>query len=61
MRRARRWFAAVAVMTLFAGCTTTSDVGGDAFTPEDALWAGAYVAVLVLGVIGARVLLDSNE
>jgi len=61
MRRARRWFAAVACLTLFAGCTATSDVGSDAFTPDDALWVGVYVGAFVLAVFGARVLLDNKE
>jgi len=61
MRRVRRWFAAVVVMALFAGCTTTSDVGGDAFTPDDALWVGVYIGALVLGVIGAKILVEDHE
>ncbi len=60
MRRARRWFAIIAPL-LLAGCASSSDVGGDAFTPEDALWTGLYFGAIVLGVVGAKVLLEGNE
>jgi len=61
MRRVRRWIAAAVVMTLFAGCATSSDVGGDAFTVGDAVWTGLYFAALVLGVVGAKILVESHQ
>ncbi|HKS17213.1 MAG TPA: hypothetical protein VJU16_07860 [Planctomycetota bacterium] len=61
MRRARRWFAAVVGPLLMAGCTTTSDVGGDGFTPDDALWVGVYVGVFVLGVVAANIFVEAHE
>jgi len=61
MRRARRWYAAVVGMLLLAGCSSTSDVGGDAFTADDALWTGIYFGVMVLGVVAANMLVEANE
>lgn len=61
MRRARRWLAAVVVPLLFAGCAASSDVGGETFTPEDALWVGIYVGAIVLGVVGAKIFVEDHE
>ena len=61
MSRARRWFVAVAALTLFAGCASSSDVGGDTFTGEDALWTCIYIGAFILGVVGAKALVDSHE
>lgn len=61
MRRAHRWFAAVILPLLFAGCAASSDVGGEAYTPEDALWTGLIFGALVMGVVGAKILVESHE
>ena len=61
MRRVRRWFLAFAAPLILAGCASSSDVGDDEFTAEDALWTGLYVGVIVLGVAGAKALVDANE
>lgn len=61
MRRARRWFIAVAIPLLLAGCAASSDVGGETFTTDDAFWTCFYAGMLVLGIAGAHMLLESNE
>jgi hypothetical protein len=61
MRRARRWFIAIAAPLILAGCASSSDVGGESYTGEDFLWTCIYVGAIVLGVIGAKALLDANE
>ena len=61
MRRARRLFAAVVGSLLLAGCSSSSDVGGESFTADDALWTGVYFGVMVLGVVAANMLVEANE
>lgn len=61
MRRARRWFAAVILPLLFAGCASSSELGGETYTPEDALWTGLIFGAIVMGVVGAKILVESNE
>jgi hypothetical protein len=61
MRRAHRWFAAVIFPLLLAGCAASGDVGGESYTPEDGLWTGFYLGALVLGIVGAKILVESNE
>jgi outer membrane biogenesis lipoprotein LolB len=61
MRRARRWLVAVVATLVLSGCASTTDVGDDALSTDDALWTGLYIGVLVLGVVGAKALVDYNE
>jgi len=61
MRRARRWIVAVVVPLLIAGCASSSDVGGESYTAEDFLWTCTYFGIIVLGVVAANVLVESNE
>ena len=61
MRRARRWFIAIVVPLLVAGCASSSDVGGESYTAEDFLWTVVYIGAIVLGIAGAHMLLESNE
>lgn len=61
MRRARRWFVALLGSLLLAGCASSSDVGGDTHTGEDVLWTGIYLGAIVLGIAGAKMLVESNE
>ena len=62
MRRARRWFIAFAAPLILAGCaSSSSDVGGESFTGEEALWTCFYIGAMVLGVVGAKALLEANE
>lgn len=63
MSRARRWFAAVAALTLTltAGCASSPNMGGETFTPDNAMWVGVYLGALVLAVVGAHALVESNR
>ena len=61
MRRARRWLVVVAASLLLSGCASTTDVGDDAMSTDDALWTGFFIGVMVLGVVGAKALVDYNE
>jgi outer membrane lipoprotein SlyB len=61
MRRARRWFAAVIGTLLLAGCASSSDLGGETYTTEDALWTGIIFGAIVMGVVGAKILVESHE
>jgi predicted small secreted protein len=61
MRRARRWLVAVVACFVLSGCASTTDVGDDALSTDDALWTGFYIGAFVLGVVGAKALLESNE
>jgi outer membrane lipoprotein SlyB len=61
MRRARRWVIAFVAPLILAGCASSSDVGGESFTAEDGLWTVVYIGAIVLGVVGAKVLVEANE
>ena len=61
MRRARRWFVALLGSVLLAGCASTSEVGGESYSTDDAFWTGIYLGVIVLGIAGAKMLVESNE
>lgn len=58
MRRAHRWLIAVGI-TLLGGCASSADAGTS--TTEDVLWSIFYVAVLVAGIIGAKLLVESHQ
>ena len=60
MRRARRWFVALVGSLLLAGCAS-SEVGGESYGADDVLWTGIYLGVIVLGIAGAKMLVESNE
>lgn len=61
MRRARRWIVAVVACLVLSGCASTTDVGDDALSSDDALWSGFYIGMIVLGIAGAHALLEHNE
>jgi len=60
MRRAHRWFAAIGLV-LLAGCASSPGSGGETSTGEDALWVIFYLAALVAGVVGAKLLVESHS
>lgn len=61
MRRARRWLVAVVACLVLTGCASTTDVGDDALSTDDALWTAFYFGLFVLGVAGAHALVEYNE
>ena len=60
MRRAHRWFVAI-VLALLAGCASSPDAGGETNTTEGVLWVVFYLAALVAGIIGAKLLVESHQ
>jgi hypothetical protein len=61
MSRARRWIALAATVALFAGCASNGDQGGETSAVGDTLWTLFYLVALVVGVIGARLLVESHR
>ena len=61
MSRARRWYAVVACLAVFSGCASSANPGGETSGAEEALWTVFYLVVFVLGVIGAKRLVESHR
>jgi hypothetical protein len=61
MRRARQWFVALLGSLLIAGCASSSETGGESMGGDDVLWTGIYLGAIVLGIAGAKMLVESNE
>ena len=58
MSRARRWSIAIGLM-LLSGCASSSD--SSTSTAEDVFWVFLYLAAIVAGVVGAKLLVESHQ
>ena len=58
MSRARRWIAVSAMVCVLSGCASG---GGETSETEGVLWTLFFLATIVAGIIGARLLVEQHR